>query len=917
MKKNYFCMRKRILWFLTTVILCGTTAVALSSCFDIYDNPAAQTPLGDKIVGKWYAETPKQVTLGTGENAVECAKVVLVGTFDADGEGFWSYILVDKQNRAIQPVGKDGEEHPYWANCKYSVTGNTVNMELTANYLPTSQMEWTFNYNGTCLQTKYKDRIIDLHPITTGEDAMFQEWMQQLGFGASADNYNINDKDITAENWRQTEAIYIYDGVGADVKDEKGRTGYTTVNLPWYQGGVVDSNLDPAFCDDITPENGWVWVLNLCGNRSMVNNNFFAVYNKYSGVLRFFYYMPKITSGNDHMWEVDMTNMMAQRSVWQYGLPMDLKITDKAAIGQDKDNIFVDYVTPYVRQRAQDGKISPNQGWWAFDVDLSLYRPDDKSFADGQSMSLQIRSWDESHVSLTSAITGKLEGDMKLDQTKTYTIVSKKKGVFGFIKDAVNIGKTAASAIVSARKGDVKSALMSGISAGKDGYAFYGALKNNKNSSTTVTDTLSRITGTFNASIQADAETDGTISTSKPVTGAASPTIPGKQFITAGTYLGDGVWNLKTSPVVYYFSKSMLYKGYCVTFLDPSSIEVVLNPDVFPESDIEWVEVDALAGHRKEGTGNYPKAFGISYSLDVSDYAYRFPYDFSEDYFWGFDFFYKLDDKQGMEYVHNQPYSGNQLFSGRGVPGGEYFVEPCVQWGLTSEEVNVVVTVKLRSMDAPIVLSRPYIPVVKPVKVDDDNIADFAALYNQIVSKPKKNGKFERGPIYDYQLQRLYSFRNYLDPMFEVASTQSEGCYDAAILLSDTGYGHDNKIFDSDTDFTTCDCNFEWSYDKPKTPWAYEMTQTDYWGFYASSWKLKAKLNAGDEWTVIDEQTDNTDWLKKVEYDVTDKQGSVCVTARFNLKEKNQPYQYFRLEITKKAKSTPIYRLKAKFKPLF
>ena len=173
MKKNYFCMRERILWFLTTVILCGTTAVALSSCFDIYDNPAV-TPIGNKIVGKWYAETPKQVTLGTGKNAVECAKVVLVGSFDEGGEGFWSYILVDKQNRAIQPVGKDGKEHPYWANCNYSVTGNTVNMELTANYLPTSQMEWTFNYNGTCLQTKYEDWIIDLHPITTEEDAMYQ-----------------------------------------------------------------------------------------------------------------------------------------------------------------------------------------------------------------------------------------------------------------------------------------------------------------------------------------------------------------------------------------------------------------------------------------------------------------------------------------------------------------------------------------------------------------------------------------------------------------------------------------------------------------------------------------------------------------------------------------------------------------------
>ena len=899
-------MRKRILWFLTTVILCGTTAVALSSCSD--NDLASQTPIGGKIVGKWYAEPPKQVTLGTGKNAVECAKVVLVGSFDEGGEGFWSLILVDKQNRAIQPVGKDGEEHPYWANCKYSVTGNTVNMELTANYLPTSQMEWTFNYNGTCLQTKYKDRIIDLHPITTGEDTMFQEWMQQLGFGASADNYNINDKDITADNWRQTEAIYIYDGVGADVTDEKGRTGYTTVNLPWYKDGVVDSNLDPAFCDDITPENGWVWVLNLCGNRSMVNNNFFAVYNKYSGVLRFFYYMPKITSGDDHMWEVDMTNMMAQRSVYHYGLPMDLKIADKAALGQDKDNIFVDYVTPYVRQHAQDGKISPNQGWWAFDVDLSLYRPDDKSFADGQSISLQIRSWDENHVSLTSAITGKLEGDMKLDQTKTYTIVSKKKGVFGFIKDAVNIGKTAASAIVSARKGDVKSALMSGISAGKDGYAFYGALKNNKNSSTTVTDTLSRITGTFNASIQANAETDGTISTSKPVTGAASPTIPGKQFITAGTGVGDGVWNLKTSPVVYYFDKGMRYKNnYCITFFDPSSVEVVLNPDVFPESDIEWVEVDALAGViKKELDADYRKAFGLSYSLDVSKITDFFPYNISGDYWWWFDFFYNSDDKYGMDYVLNQQYKGDQLISGRCL-NGEYYLEPCVIWGLANTEVNVKVVVKLKSMDAPIVLSRSYLPTVKPIGTGNDDISQFAALYDQIVSKPKKNGKIERGPIYDYQMKRLHSLRRYLDNQFEfkAVKTLSEGCFDIKEALDINYYYLSYVEVDYNNSEQEGEWNFEWSYDKPAAPWAYEMTGTDRSSEShirqadpPVSWKLKAKLNEGDEWTLLDEQNDNRNWYSN--------ELGWPATTKFDIRVKNQQWQYYRLEITKKASPNNI-----------
>ena len=49
--------------FLISVVLMGI-ATMMTACAD--NDLASQTPIGDKIVGKWYAETPKQVTLGTG-----------------------------------------------------------------------------------------------------------------------------------------------------------------------------------------------------------------------------------------------------------------------------------------------------------------------------------------------------------------------------------------------------------------------------------------------------------------------------------------------------------------------------------------------------------------------------------------------------------------------------------------------------------------------------------------------------------------------------------------------------------------------------------------------------------------------------------------------------------------------------------
>ncbi len=810
MKKNYFCMRKRILWFLTTVILCGTTAVALSSCLGNYDNPAAQAPLGDKIVGKWYAETPKQVTLGTGENAVECAKVVLCGTFDADGEGFWSLILVDKQNRAIQPVGKDGEEHPYYANCKYGMTGNNVDVKLTANYLPTSQMEWTFNYNGTCLQTKYEDRIIDLHPITTGEDAMFQEWMQQLGFGASADNYNINDKDITPENWRQTEAIYIYDGVGADVTDEKGRTGYTTVNLPWYEG-TKQTNLPEGFCDDITPEMGWEWVANYCGSRSIVNNNFFALYNKYTGILRFFYYMPQGTStGNDHVWQVSMTDNLATHTTIPYGVPNDRTFSNKAAINQTGSGTYMDYITPWVDYRSNDGLIVPNDGWWAFDVDLSLTRSE--TINNDDNIKLQMRSWDTNHTSLYSTMMAKINGEMKGSfegQAKTPLIASSSKGLFGRIGDLVKLGTKITNTVKDIYSGNAVGAIKGGVDLAKNGASLASGKTKASGGETSATFD-GTFEGTINMMMNGTINTDGVIQGSQPTVGVASPTFYLKDFETKNSLLGQGVWNIKKTPMVYAVNSQNTVDLWPEDpnifaanwlFFDPSSVEVELNPNVFPEDEIEWIQVDAIAGARKEmnwkGTDPFRQAIGLKpmdeykyeihkyfydvdvtykYGADVDNYVFNFvgTGDFDGKTIDGTKFLMSYDAfETGWQKEH---YDGNLLKQCPRVFGcgtDDYIIEPqitClddtrddikvfidkVPFLFPAVEINVTVQVKLKSLDLAIILSRIYLPDYQYLEISKGEEAKVLEVIDRIQAKknlsPKTKGHTQS---YDFQASRI------------------------------------------------------------------------------------------------------------------------------------------------------------------
>lgn len=167
--------------------------------------------------------------------------------------------------------------------------------------------------------------------------------------GAAASNYNINDADFTPTTWRQQEAIYIWDGTTKITdKNRKNPESYALVNLPWYEG-EKQTNLPNGFCDDITPENGWEWVFNYCGRTNIPNNNFFGVYNKYFGILRVFFYMPSgVQTGNDHLWQISMTNNLANHYLWGYGLPYTQTPKNRSLLSRTGDGTQIEYVAPWV-----------------------------------------------------------------------------------------------------------------------------------------------------------------------------------------------------------------------------------------------------------------------------------------------------------------------------------------------------------------------------------------------------------------------------------------------------------------------------------------------------------------------------------------------------------------------------------------
>ena len=918
--------------------LCGTAM--LTSCAE-HDNPV-NTVLPDQIVGKWYAENATPGSIEADGVKVEYAKIAQYGYFDADGTGFWSIIFVNAADQAIDIPG-----YFCGGTFNYTISGSTVNVKMTSAGIPILKDNWKVEYKDGSLYVLSSSLSNAMSPITDEQEEFVQYWLQSLGLGATADNYNINDQDFTPTTWRDQEAIYIYDGKGTDITDAKGRTGYALVNMPWYKGDVL-TNLPEGFCDDITPGNGWEWALNRCGSRSIVNNNFFALYNKYTGILRFFYYLPYgFNTGNDHVWQVTMTDHLAQQSIWRYGIPHDKTIVDKAAIGQNGSGTFMEYVTPWVDYRSDDGYITPNAGWWAFDIDISAYRPYENYQDDN--IKVQMRSWSTSHVSLTSTINANLTGDIKLDQTKTKTTVSSSKGLLASVGDAVKLGKTAVSGVKDAMKGNYFGAVKSGFNFAKGGYNLYGAVTKEKKTTTT-TDTLSNITGTINQTMTGTIDTEGTIRGSAPTVGIASPTFFLKDFDMQNTHIGQGTWNLKTSPVVYRmnyvtdkywpdgldnwynFTEVISFKwGYAeFYFLDPSSIEVELNPDVFPEDQIEWMHVAALNGVRSSqkwnGTDAYRQAIGLSntsnsHSIEnrrlpnekltpLNDFLAQADDEVKEGTLYPAYFDIAEEDKEQVDDNTTGKINQYRFIVGRG--DSDYIIEPLPYLYLPSTytdryypnevyytpafEINVCVTIKMKSMEYPIVFNRMYLPEVKAVWDE----TKYQEILDHMVGKaslsPKTKGHTE---LYDYQVERIKDA--YRKVGFIVEDVIVEDDYATLIPTAGTGgtgkEGY-HKLFDGNTATKWCTGEkkdgvyfVEFYTREPITPQKYYLTTggdtQKYPNRNPKSWKLMAKASEGDQWSTIATVSGDTTMpaanQKRVEFplDVT-----------------SQQWQYFRFEVS-------------------
>ena len=631
---------------------------------------------------------------------------------------------------------------------------------------------------------------------------------------AGSSDYNINHYKVIygskkqiaepfkTKNWQNEEAIFCYVGKDKgddDIFDDNGNklSGYTVVNLPWSDQ-PSSNNIPDRILKDLmasptgsSEDNPWKLVLMNCGAENVENGNFLGFYNQLTGVLRMLVYIPKdvVAEGNTHMWGVLMNDDMANRSIFRYGVPNDKNITSsdaKKALSQSGE--MAQIISPWKKGSFNGFNGSPlSPGWWAFDMDFSLYRDNDndKHFTllrDNEDvLTFKALSKTDESLNMQSKMLAKLEGSLNLEATQAST----SSGIFAPLENVLGKGNDIADLVEIAQNAvnpNPLKAIENGIKLAKGACNLAGI---DYGAETTGFDGYK---GTMNLALDGSIDTKGVITKQENVAGILPISFKKGDFIMDNCpTFGQGIWNLEQAPLVYItnaytywrfthvcweegvvealytnkkspfggqyvkevnchneevtsaVSEKDPYAGY-VSYFDPSSIKLKLNDKVFTPYEIEHAKVYATCGLRKGMDFGSTEPYRAAQGLEKSQYNFTSNYGYANRCIdeAPFDGLSGSDNKMGMKTgakFETSKYDGI-YYGAFGCGDDDYIVNAqslksnrSGQHMMPALEVTVTVVVT-NELGRKLVYTRTYLPEYKKIDVtkipalNKDNFAD-------------------------------------------------------------------------------------------------------------------------------------------------------------------------------------------------
>ena len=472
---------------------------------------------------------------------------------------------------------------------------------------------------------------------------------------SDGDAFNGGNDEEWFNNWENIERVKI---IGIDEPQ------YT----PWAEG-PAQRTCPPDYVARLTKENGWEMAFSTLNDPAAKDTRYFALYNKYLGILRVFCYVNDTgTAQNQAAFEVRMGtdgknrypfynalgfSIPTNHSVSNGNLDLSVNLIDAEACS----STFHDVMSPYSDSMSKSLQL----GWNVFDINCSGYVPDNSWRTDNTKSRMFINCVTQTTmgISLAGSITADLSGTFRAQEVIQHGGVSGLGGAIGILNTINGV----ASGIADGGAGGYAKEVMDkrrferGSQGGPGGWdKFMMGLKGVAGGVSTATSILS---GVFSALDEKTAEwydtIPGKINLTMNGTIDLTGTIKGYNSNKAGFiqvtkknidavngedgHFGKGIISLAEDPVIcvakedimasvdnfnltytsagkYQSSDFASYGVRLISFLDPTSIKLNLNTDLY--KNVKGVCVSATYSVIPTGKFGYTLPFCRALNLKRS-----------------------------------------------------------------------------------------------------------------------------------------------------------------------------------------------------------------------------------------------------------------------------------------------------------
>lgn len=455
--------------------------------------------------------------------------------------------------------------------------------------------------------------------ILMAEDGNMVELTVCQGFNFVPDS-NSNDKFLTDCENQDTVVIFS-------------QYGFERIFTPWsdtYSSVTIPEDI----CRNVKKKDGWEMAFCALGNNAGRDLNYFGLYNRYLGILRVFYFNTDASgNGTEHSFEINMgtsnpTMKYPFYNALAYSIPTVHSSVNNAVdlCGTGILQAFKCWSTPYTAMSS----TALSRGWTAFDIDMSSYVPEGNDyFSSNEIISMACRTVTNQSVSLA----GSLSADISGKYSSATPAASSTGGISSTLSSLGNmlgdVQNSALAQIDNALTGSPlnKAFYYAGTVCNIASFAYDWIMGDDGLNEANI----DSMPGKIELNLTGKIDLKGYIQSFSG--NQISPlSLKSSVFRTTNpdTHIGEGVWSLADDPVIYVADDHFIgstrrinltvgadhtystsegsgNEMRLVTFMDPESIKLNINTDLFPDiSDVEVVSYYGVYPDMEKGhTGIY------------------------------------------------------------------------------------------------------------------------------------------------------------------------------------------------------------------------------------------------------------------------------------------------------------------------